>query len=72
MITLSDIYVQYGNRILLDRVTLVIGDKDKLGLVGRNGAGKSTLLKIIARYQRADEGNISIPSDRTMAFCTRK
>ena len=68
MITLSDIYVQYGNRILLDRVTLVIGDKDKLGLVGRNGAGKSTLLKIIARYQRADEGNISIPSDRTIGF----
>lgn len=68
MITLSDIYVQYGNRILLDRVTLVIGDKDKVGLVGRNGAGKSTLLKIIARYQRADEGNISIPSDRTIGF----
>ncbi len=68
MITLSDIYVQYGNRILLDRVTVVIGDKDKVGLVGRNGAGKSTLLKIIARYQRPDEGNIAIPSDRTIGF----
>ena len=68
MITLSDIYVQYGNRILLDRVTLVIGDKDKIGLVGRNGAGKSTLLKIIASYQKADEGTLSIPSDRTIGF----
>ncbi|MEL6968919.1 MAG: ABC-F family ATP-binding cassette domain-containing protein [Bacteroidota bacterium] len=68
MITLSDIYVQYGNRILLDRVTVVIGNKDKVGLVGRNGAGKSTLLKIIARYQRPDEGNIAIPSDRTIGF----
>ena len=68
MITLSDIYVQYGNRILLDRVTVVIGDKDNVGLVGRNGAGKSTLLKIIARYQRPDEGNIAIPSDRTIGF----
>lgn len=68
MITLSDIYVQYGNRILLDRITVVIGDKDKVGLVGRNGAGKSTLLKIIARYQRPDEGNISIPSDRSIGF----
>ncbi|WP_020534209.1 ABC-F family ATP-binding cassette domain-containing protein [Lewinella cohaerens] len=68
MITLSDIYVQYGNRILLDRVTLVIGDKDKIGLVGRNGAGKSTLLKIIAGYQRSDEGTLSIPSDRTIGF----
>ncbi|MEZ4986263.1 MAG: ABC-F family ATP-binding cassette domain-containing protein [Saprospiraceae bacterium] len=68
MITLSDIYVQYGNRILLDRVTLVIGDKDKVGLVGRNGAGKSTLLKLIARYQRPDEGTISMPSDRSIGF----
>lgn len=68
MITLSDIYIQYGNRILLDRVTLVIGDKDKMGLVGRNGAGKSTLLKIIASYQRPDEGTLSIPSDRTIGF----
>jgi ATP-binding cassette subfamily F protein 3 len=68
MITLSDIYVQYGVRILLDRITLVIGDKDKVGLVGRNGAGKSTMLKIIARHQRPDEGVISIPSDRTIGF----
>ncbi|MEL7220845.1 MAG: ABC-F family ATP-binding cassette domain-containing protein [Bacteroidota bacterium] len=68
MITLSDIYIQYGNRILLDRVTMVIGEKDKVGLVGRNGAGKSTLLKIISRYQTPDEGTVSIPSDRTIGF----
>ena len=68
MITLSDIYIQYGNRILLDRVTFVIGDRDKVGLVGRNGAGKSTLLKIIAKYQRPDEGSISMPADRSIGF----
>ncbi|PSR14702.1 MAG: glycosyl transferase family 2 [Bacteroidetes bacterium] len=68
MITLSDIYIQYGNRILLDHITFVIGDKDKVGLVGRNGAGKSTLLKIISGNQRADEGNISMPSGSTIGF----
>ncbi|MEM1214080.1 MAG: ABC-F family ATP-binding cassette domain-containing protein [Bacteroidota bacterium] len=68
MITLSDIYVQYGFRILLDKVTLVIGDRDKIGLVGRNGAGKSTMLKIIASYQRPDEGTISMPAGSTIGF----
>ncbi len=68
MITLSDIYIQYGNRILLNRITLVINDKDKVGLVGRNGAGKSTLLKLITRNQIPDEGVISIPSGQTIGY----
>lgn len=68
MITLSDIYIQYGNRILLNHITLVIGDKDKVGLVGRNGAGKSTLLKLITKNLTPDEGIISIPSGQTIGY----
>jgi len=68
MITASSIYVQYGDRILLDRINLVIGDRDKVGLVGRNGAGKSTLLKILAGHLRPQEGKVSMPTDRTLAF----
>ncbi len=68
MITASNIFVQYGDRILLDRVNLVIGERDKVGLVGRNGAGKSTMLKIIAGYMRPDEGDISRPNETTLGF----
>lgn len=68
MITAANIYIQYGERILLDRVNLVIGERDKLGLVGRNGAGKSTLLKIIAGHIRPDEGSISRPSESSLGF----
>lgn len=68
MITVNEIYVQYGDRILLDKISLVIGERDKVGLVGRNGAGKSTLLKIVAGYQRPDSGNISRPTLSTLGF----
>ncbi len=68
MLTAANIYVQYGDRILLDRVSFVIGEKDRIGLVGRNGAGKSTMLKIIAGSQVPDEGSIQRPSNSTLGF----
>jgi ATP-binding cassette, subfamily F, member 3 len=68
MITASNIFVKYGDRILLDRINLVIGERDKVGLVGRNGAGKSTVLKIIAGSVRPDEGTVSRPGESTLGF----
>ena len=58
MLSLSNIYIQYGDRILLDRVSLVIKPGERVGLVGRNGAGKSTILKIIAGEMSPQEGNV--------------
>ena len=68
MLTATDIHVQYGDRILLDGVNLVVGDRDKIGLVGRNGAGKSTLLKIIAGDLGSDRGQVVRPSESTLGF----
>lgn len=68
MLTASNIYVQYGDRKLLNRVNLTVTDRDKIGLVGRNGAGKSTLLKIIAGDITPDEGNIARPTGSTLGF----
>ncbi len=68
MLTASNIYVQYGERILLDHITFVVGERERIGLVGRNGAGKSTLLKIIAGNQTPDEGSVARPSSSTLGF----
>ncbi len=68
MLTAQNILVQYGDRILLDNVTLVVKPLDKLGLVGRNGAGKSTLLKILAGENTALKGDVSKPGGTTLAF----
>ena len=48
----------FGEKLLLDKVTLGINKGDKVGVVGVNGTGKSTLLKIIAGVEEPDEGNI--------------
>ena len=68
MLTATEIYVQYGDRILMDRINLVVGDRDRVGLVGRNGAGKSTFLKILAGEIRPDEGRIARPSGSSLGF----
>lgn len=68
MININNIYVQYGDRRVLDRVSFTIQEKDRVGLTGRNGAGKSTLLKIISGQSTPTEGNIAYPSNTTIGF----
>ena len=68
MITATNIFVKYGDRVLLDKVNLVIQKSDRVGLVGRNGAGKSTVLKIIAKEISPDEGTIAMPNGSTLGF----
>ena len=68
MINATNLYIKYGDRILLNHVNILIETKDKVGLVGRNGAGKSTVLKIIAKHINPDEGQVNRPGDTTLGF----
>ena len=65
---LCNIFVKYGDRVLMDQLNLVIHDRDKIGLVGRNGAGKSTLLKIIANEISPDSGQVTRPTKSSIGF----
>ena len=68
MISINNIFIKYGDRVLLNKINLTIGDNDKLGLVGRNGSGKSTILKIIAGDLTPDEGQVVIPGGKTIGY----
>ncbi len=59
MITLTNITVDFGTRILFKNVSFLIQAGDRIGLVGRNGAGKSTMMGIIARETTATNGDVS-------------
>ncbi|WP_067690850.1 ABC-F family ATP-binding cassette domain-containing protein [Nocardia jejuensis] len=61
-LTLSDITKRYGERIVLDAVSLSIKPGEKVGVIGDNGSGKSTLLRLIAGRERAGNGEMIVQS----------
>ena len=68
MLHLMSVGVHFGERTLFEGLDLAIGNKDRIGLVGRNGAGKSTLLKVIAGHQKASTGSVSAPKDYRIGY----
>jgi ATPase subunit of ABC transporter with duplicated ATPase domains len=50
MLIVRELGIEIGARRLLEPVSFVVGDGEKVGLVGRNGAGKSTLLSVLLGY----------------------
>jgi len=68
MISINNLSVAYGGENLFQRISFIINDKDRIGLVGKNGAGKSTILKIIKGLQKPDEGEIVTPDGATIGY----
>ena len=68
MLTANNIFIKYGDRVLFNYLNLVVGDRDKLGLVGRNGAGKSTMLKLLAGDLSPDSGTIERSGNTTIGY----
>lgn len=58
-----DLNKVYGDRRVLDSVSLTASPGQRLGLVGENGVGKSTLLKLLAGLAEPDAGEILRPAD---------
>ena len=58
LITIENITKNYGDKAILDNVSIGINEGEKIGVIGINGTGKSTLLKIIAGLETEDSGKI--------------
>ncbi|MGN1127332.1 MAG: ATP-binding cassette domain-containing protein, partial [Candidatus Flemingiibacterium sp.] len=67
-ISLSDVTLEFGTDVILDRVSFSLNEGDKLGIVGVNGAGKSTLFKIITGEYQPTSGSVYISKDKTVGM----
>lgn len=56
LLSLEDIYMTIGSRLLFEGVNLHISEGDKICLIGRNGAGKTTLMRLIMQELETDSG----------------
>lgn len=59
MITVSNLELRAGARLLMDEVSFRISRGDKIGLVGRNGAGKTTMTKVLSGQGLPASGQVT-------------
>jgi len=67
MISLKNITLRRGTKVLLDQVSTTINPGESVGLVGRNGAGKSSLFALLNGSISEDGGDFFIPPQWRMA-----
>ena len=68
MVSVNNITLSFGSFNLLDGISFSIGDKERIGLVGKNGAGKSTLMKLICGDILPTSGSIDRPDGLEIGY----
>ena len=63
MISITELAMQYGQKILFENASFNFDPGKRYGLVGANGSGKSTLLRIISNEEVPSKGMVSIPKN---------
>ncbi len=67
MLTVSNLSLQFGKRVLFDEVNIMFSKGNCYGIIGANGAGKSTFLKILTGKQDPTTGSVSLEPGKRMS-----
>lgn len=68
MLTVSNLSLQFGKRVLFDEVNLKFTRGNCYGIIGANGAGKSTFLKILSGETEPTTGHVSLEKGKRMSI----
>lgn len=68
MLSVSNLSVQFGKRVLFDEVNVSFTQGNCYGIIGANGAGKSTFLKILAGQQDPTSGHVHLEPGKRMSI----
>lgn len=68
LLSISNIKKSYITDPVLDGVSLIVEEHDKVGLIGNNGSGKTTLFNIITGEISKDDGDIFMPKDLKIGY----
>lgn len=67
MLTVSNLSLQFGKRVLFDEVNIKFTNGNCYGIIGANGAGKSTFLKILSGEIDPTSGHVSLEKGKRMS-----
>ena len=67
MLSVSNLSVQFGKRVLFDEVNVTFTQGNCYGIIGANGAGKSTFLKILSGKQEPTSGRVILEPSKRMS-----
>jgi len=68
MLSVSNLSVQFGKRVLFDEVNVTFTQGNCYGVIGANGAGKSTFLKILSGQIEATSGHVHLEPGKRMSI----
>lgn len=68
MISVQEITVCFGEKVVLDHFSLELPEKGITALSGPSGCGKTTLLRVLAGLQPVQEGTVTVPQPPVMLF----
>src|SRR3954468_23038793 len=69
VLSASNITIHRGGQVVLDAVSLSVGPRSRLGVVGPNGIGKTTLLRVLAGLERPEGGVVErAPATLTVGY----
>ena len=68
LITLDNVGKSYGIDVIVQGISAVVNENDRIGIIGENGAGKTTLLNMLMGILENDEGDIIVADNVTIGY----